>query len=182
MPKRPFPFNGCSPLQLKTHVNAFHFEKANHMDSIYARTRELMHEGSLRLKKAQAIRKATCRWKKPSNVKAVFSPSVVCVQRASSAKRTRVTIAVDSVHIVLEYSAVCVQLLTMMRDMNDIFALDVHNNRICQMQDAISTGPGALTGLIIYLKCLFATDRSNKYYVMNIIMYIIKSFWNWLRV
>lgn len=37
MPKRPFPFNGCSPLQLKTHVNAFHFEKANHMDSIYGR-------------------------------------------------------------------------------------------------------------------------------------------------
>ncbi|KAJ7352924.1 hypothetical protein OS493_032863 [Desmophyllum pertusum] len=57
MPKRPFPFNGCSPLQLKTHVNAFHFEKANHMDSIYARTRELMHEGSLRLKKTQADQK-----------------------------------------------------------------------------------------------------------------------------
>lgn len=37
---------------------------------------------------------------------------MVCVQRASSANETRVTIAADSVHIVLEYSAVCVQLLS----------------------------------------------------------------------
>lgn len=37
MPKRQFPFDGASPLQLKTYVNAFHFEKANNMDSIYGR-------------------------------------------------------------------------------------------------------------------------------------------------
>ena len=85
MPKRQFPFDGSSPLQLKTYINAFHFEKANNMDSIYgrywrcrfskdvnfalfrltmipllaARTRELMNEGSLRLKKAQAVQKST---------------------------------------------------------------------------------------------------------------------------
>ena len=63
-------------------------------------------------RKPRPIRKATCRWKKPSNVKAVFNPSVVCVQYASSANETRVTIAVDSVHIVQGYSAVCVQLLS----------------------------------------------------------------------
>ncbi|KAL9952211.1 hypothetical protein ACROYT_G039426 [Oculina patagonica] len=56
MPKRQFPFNGSSPLQLKTHVNTFHFEKLNNMNGIYARTRELMHEGSLRLKKAEAAK------------------------------------------------------------------------------------------------------------------------------
>jgi len=88
MPKRQFPFDGSSPLQLKTYVNAFHYEKANNMDSIYgrcwsfrscgvltmsaaryvrlkmipflaARTRELMNEGSLRLKKTQAVQKST---------------------------------------------------------------------------------------------------------------------------
>ena len=37
MPKRQFPFDGSSPLQLKTYVNAFHFEKANNMDGIYGR-------------------------------------------------------------------------------------------------------------------------------------------------
>ena len=37
MPKRQFPFDGASPLQLKTYVNAFHFEKANNMDGIYGR-------------------------------------------------------------------------------------------------------------------------------------------------
>lgn len=58
MPKRQFPFDRSSPLQLKTYVNAFHFEKANNMDSIYARTQELMNEGSLRLKKTQAVQKS----------------------------------------------------------------------------------------------------------------------------
>ena len=35
MPKRNFPFDGTSPLQLKTHINAFQFEKANDMDKVY---------------------------------------------------------------------------------------------------------------------------------------------------
>lgn len=35
MPKRNFPFDGTSPLQLKTHINAFYFEKLNDMDKIY---------------------------------------------------------------------------------------------------------------------------------------------------
>lgn len=37
MPKRNFPFDGTSPLQLKTHINAFHFEKLNDMDKIYGK-------------------------------------------------------------------------------------------------------------------------------------------------
>ena len=37
MPKRNFPFDGTSPLQLKTHINAFYFEKLNDMDKIYGK-------------------------------------------------------------------------------------------------------------------------------------------------
>lgn len=48
MPKRNFPFDGTSPLQLKTHINAFHFEKATDMKKIHARTLELMLQGSRR--------------------------------------------------------------------------------------------------------------------------------------
>ena len=37
MPKRNFPFDETSPLQLKTHINAFYFEKLNDMDKIYGK-------------------------------------------------------------------------------------------------------------------------------------------------
>lgn len=57
MPKRNFPFDGTSPLQLKTHINAFYFEKLNDMDKIYERTRELMQKGSKRMQQEEAEKK-----------------------------------------------------------------------------------------------------------------------------
>lgn len=38
MPKRNCPFGTNSPLQLKTHINAFHIEKANDMERIYGKS------------------------------------------------------------------------------------------------------------------------------------------------
>lgn len=38
MPKRAFPFDSYSPLQMKIHVNNFHVEKESHLKKIYGTT------------------------------------------------------------------------------------------------------------------------------------------------
>lgn len=51
MPKRSFPFEESSRLQLKTHIYEYHI--AIEKEKIYARTLELMHKGSLQFQKDQ---------------------------------------------------------------------------------------------------------------------------------
>jgi len=83
MPKRNCPFGTNSPLQLKTHINAFHIEKANDMERIYARTRKLMHEGSVRLQKAQMDHNGNVQteqaFKCQSCLQSKFGVLVICV-------------------------------------------------------------------------------------------------------
>jgi len=54
-----------------------------------------------------------------------------------SVNEARVRIAVDSVCIVQGYFVVCAPLSTMMQNMKDVIALDVHHSRTCMMQDMI---------------------------------------------